>query len=66
MNMQVSRVLGSPQWQLCQESCSQGHRPGRAQQRRPGLGRPGAQWSTPKTTCVYEADRTDRRPPVAM
>jgi len=24
MNMQVSRVLGSPQWQLCQESWGQG------------------------------------------
>jgi IS30 family transposase len=45
---------------------SQGHRPGRAQQRRPGLGRPGAQRPTPQTTCVHEADRTDRRPPVAM
>src|SRR5450631_3187781 len=41
----------------------EGHRPERAQQRRPRLGRPGAQRPT---ASVYEADRTDRRPPVAI
>jgi len=73
----IDRQLGQPQSTLATRHereherpaaavLSQGHRPGRAEQRRPGLGGPGAQRPTPQTTSVQEADRTDRRPPVAM
>jgi len=42
------------------------HRPQRAQRRRPRLGRPRTQRPTSQTTSVQQADRTHRRPAVAM
>ena len=45
---------------------SEGHRPQRAQRRRPRLGRPRTQRPTSQTTSVQQADRTHRRPAVAM